>query len=180
MSKSYDLSDEKIETLAHGYLEPSNELFLTSSTTNIWKKLQKSINVDNISTSDIEKFRNYLTDLSKEREQRILRGKKRKSSFRQVRLMIIVSWVKIIYFGIWKKIIVTWTIATLSPVHHLFSGSYYPSWSMLSSSHFIYQKNRNKLIKENSHSSDTSGCLFKIFANQGIEWAHRFRDIWKV
>jgi hypothetical protein len=91
MSKSYDLSDEKIETLAHGYLEPSNELFLTSSTTNIWKKLQKSINVDNISTSDIEKFRNYLTDLSKEREQRILRGKKRKSSFRQVRLMIIVS-----------------------------------------------------------------------------------------
>ena len=86
MSESRDLLDKNIETLAHGYLEPTNPLFLTPSTKNIWEKLQKSINVDNISTTDIEKFRNYLTELSKEREQRILRGKKRKSSFRQVRL----------------------------------------------------------------------------------------------
>ena len=123
MSKSQDLLDKNIETLAHGYLEPTNPLFLTPSTTNIWKKLQKSINVDNISTTDIEKFRNYLTELSKEREQRILRGKKRKSSFRQVRL----KWRCLIYEITYVNNSVSSTFDTPSPVHHLFSRSHHSS-----------------------------------------------------
>ena len=84
MSLKQALADKKIETLVSSYYNPTHELFLTPSTAEILKKLKKSANVDGITTTDIENFRNYLTDISREREQRILRGKKRQSSFRQV------------------------------------------------------------------------------------------------
>ena len=84
MSLKQQIADENVRKLIKSYYEPSNELFLTASTNSIFNKLKKSGNVDNITTTDIHNFRNYLTDISREKERRILRGKKRKYNFRQV------------------------------------------------------------------------------------------------
>ena len=77
-------SDYNVRLLVNDYLDPSSDLFLTSNTAKILKKVKKSVNIDNITRTDIEKFRNYLSHISREREQRLLRGKKRENSFRQV------------------------------------------------------------------------------------------------
>ena len=85
MSLKQSLADENVKTLISNYNDPTSSLFLTASAPKILKKLRKSTNLDGITKNDIETFRNYLSDLSREKEQRLLRGKKRESSFRQVK-----------------------------------------------------------------------------------------------
>ena len=88
MSLKQSLSDENVKTLISNYNEPASSLFLIASTSKILKKLKKNVNYHGITKTDVEIFRNYLSDLSREREQRLLRGKKRAASFRQVNSVV--------------------------------------------------------------------------------------------
>ena len=85
MSSKQQLADEKVRKLISNYQDPTHNLFLTASTGRILDQLNNTVNVDGITRNDIENFRNYLSQISREQQQKILRGKKREHSFRQVK-----------------------------------------------------------------------------------------------
>lgn len=81
---SFIQMNSKTETLVQNYQNPTHPSFLKTDIDQIYKQLKLSHDYE-ITFNDIIQFRNELYDISRAREQRILRGEKKFGSYRQVR-----------------------------------------------------------------------------------------------
>ena len=82
--------DLKIQTLAKLYRSPNSKIFLTKNSSEIYRRLKSEINIP-VSYHDIYRLKNTVESLSRGREQRILRGKKRYNSLRLNNVHLVIS-----------------------------------------------------------------------------------------
>ena len=78
---SHETDDEKLKTLVRLYRSPKSKIFLTNNASDIYNRL-KTENFP-ISYHDIYRLKTTVESLSRGREQRILRGRKRHLNFRK-------------------------------------------------------------------------------------------------